>query len=128
MLKTPVTIVPVPIPVKNLADHFGRTVETLNEWCEKGWLPGAYRHESGMWMVNPVEAFEALGLMALAKKPKTAHNYAHENRKRRESQDVRRSTVEGKGKEGGPGLLRSGEGEEKGGRGRPKKPRGLPTL
>lgn len=42
-------------PVANYASLWGRDRITLNQWCQKGWVPGAYKHGSGEWWVHPLD-------------------------------------------------------------------------
>jgi len=46
---------PTPRPVSAYAPLWGRDPKTLNAWCAKGWVPGAYKHNSGEWWVRPLE-------------------------------------------------------------------------
>lgn len=41
-------------PVSCYAELWGRDAGTLNSWCRKDWVPGAYKHPSGEWWVNPI--------------------------------------------------------------------------
>lgn len=45
----------IPRPVASYSDLWGRDRITLNQWCQKGWVPGAYKHESGEWWVRPLD-------------------------------------------------------------------------
>ena len=50
-----ITFDPTPRPVSSYAELWGKDPKTLNAWCAKGWVPGAYRHPSGQWFVRPLE-------------------------------------------------------------------------
>ena len=45
---------PTPRPVSTYAELWGKDPKTLNAWCVKGWIPGAFKHPSGEWFVNPL--------------------------------------------------------------------------
>lgn len=44
-----------PRPIRCYADLWDRDIKTLNQWCQKGWVPGAYKHDSGEWWVKPID-------------------------------------------------------------------------
>jgi hypothetical protein len=46
---------PTPRPVASYAELWQREPKTLNAWCVKGWIPGAYKHPSGEWWCRPLE-------------------------------------------------------------------------
>lgn len=54
---------PTPRPVASYAELWGRDPKTLNAWCAKGWIPGAFQHPSGQWWVRPLDllGFDPLG-------------------------------------------------------------------
>jgi hypothetical protein len=43
-----------PRPIRTYAELWSRDVKTLNAWCSKGWIPGAFKHPSGEWWINPI--------------------------------------------------------------------------
>jgi hypothetical protein len=45
---------PYPQPVRNLAALWNRDPKTLNRWAARGWIPGAFQHESGEWWFRPL--------------------------------------------------------------------------
>jgi len=45
-----------PRPVSNYCELWNVTETNLNRWCRKGWVPGAFLHESGKWWVKPADA------------------------------------------------------------------------
>jgi hypothetical protein len=45
-------------PVRWYAELWQRDVKTLNSWCAKGWIPGAFKHPSGEWWVRPIDLLE----------------------------------------------------------------------
>lgn len=42
-------------PVHFYAELWGKDVDTLDAWCRKGWIPGAFKHGSGAWWVRPLD-------------------------------------------------------------------------
>ena len=46
---------PTPRPVASYVELWGRELKTLNAWCVKGWIPGAFKHPSGEWWVRPLD-------------------------------------------------------------------------
>lgn len=42
-------------PVQFYAELWRKDSTTLNAWCRKGWIPGAFKHGSGEWWVRPIE-------------------------------------------------------------------------
>lgn len=46
---------PTPRPICAYAALWDRDAKTLNAWCAKGWVPGAWKHPSGEWWVNPLD-------------------------------------------------------------------------
>jgi hypothetical protein len=40
-------------PIEAFCEFFGRTRDTLNQWCADGQLPGAFRHTNGEWYLDP---------------------------------------------------------------------------
>lgn len=42
-------------PISAYADLWGKDCKTLNQWCQKGWVPGAYKHPCGEWWVKPLD-------------------------------------------------------------------------
>lgn len=47
-----------PRPVSSYQELWGRDKDTLNAWCKKGWVPGAFKHGSGEWWVRPLELIQ----------------------------------------------------------------------
>lgn len=45
----------IPGPVSAYCDRWGKDIKTLNQWCQKGWIPGAYKHPCGEWWVRPID-------------------------------------------------------------------------
>lgn len=45
---------PTPRPVASYSELWGKDPKTLSHWCVKGWIPGAFKHESGAWWVQPL--------------------------------------------------------------------------
>jgi len=48
----------VPRPVSSYCELWGKDRDTLNAWCKKGWVPGAFKHPSGEWWVRPLELLQ----------------------------------------------------------------------
>jgi hypothetical protein len=71
---------PTPRPVAFYAELWDRDAKTLNSWCVKGWIPGAYKHGNGEWWVKPLALIDWNPDMipVAAAKPvpsKSSHNF-----------------------------------------------------
>lgn len=43
----------VPQPATNFCSVWNKTPSAIRAWCQKGWIPTAFKHPSGEWWVVP---------------------------------------------------------------------------
>lgn len=47
-----------PRPLASYCELWRRTIETLNEWAVRGYIPVAFKHPNGEWWVQPLELLQ----------------------------------------------------------------------